>query len=54
MPFHRKSDLAFNITDIENFLIFPTVISTPRYDKRFRSYNFLKLIGLLEFCPGQI
>jgi hypothetical protein len=49
MPFQPKSDLAFNRTDIENFLIFPTVISTPRYDKRFRSYDFLKLTWLLEF-----
>jgi hypothetical protein len=34
--------------------IFPTVICTPRYDKRFRSYAILKSAGQLEFCSEQI
>jgi hypothetical protein len=49
MPFQPESDLELNIKDLENFPIFPMVISTPRYDKRFRSYDFLKLTGLLRF-----
>jgi hypothetical protein len=49
MPFQPESDLEVNIKDLENFPIFPTVISTPRYDKGVRSYDFLKLIRLLRF-----
>jgi hypothetical protein len=40
MPIGPESDFEFNRKDIENFLIFPTVISTPRCDKRFRSCLF--------------
>jgi hypothetical protein len=29
---------------------FPTIIYTPLYDKRFRSYDSLKSTGLLKFC----
>jgi hypothetical protein len=54
MPFQPESDVELNIKDIENFLIFTMVISTPRYDKRFRSYDLLKLIGLLNLCADQI
>jgi hypothetical protein len=54
MPFQLESDLELNREDIEKFFIIPMVISTPRYDKRFRSYDFLKLTGLLKFCPDQI
>jgi hypothetical protein len=54
MPFHPDSDLDLNRKDIENFLILKMVISTPRYDKRFRSYDFLKLTGLLRFWADQI
>jgi hypothetical protein len=38
---------------IEYFLIFPMVNCMPRYNKRFRSYNFLESIELLKFCSGQ-
>jgi hypothetical protein len=48
-----ESDQDLNTIVIEYFLIFPTVTCTPRYDKRFRSYDFLKLTGLLKFCPTQ-
>jgi hypothetical protein len=54
MPFPPESGLGLNIKYIENFLIFPMVISTPRYDKQFRSYDFLKLTGLLRFYADQI
>jgi hypothetical protein len=54
VPFKLESDLEINIKDIDNFLIFPTVISTPRYDKWFRSYDFLKLTRLLRFWADQI
>jgi hypothetical protein len=54
MSFQPESDLELNRKDIDNYLIFPTVISTLRYDKRFRSYNFLKLTGLLRFWADQI
>jgi hypothetical protein len=35
--------MELNIQDIEKFLIFPTVICTPQYDNRFRSYNVLNI-----------
>jgi hypothetical protein len=54
MPFQPESDLDLNRKDIENFLILPTVIRTPRYDKRFRSYDFLKVTRLLRFWADQI
>jgi hypothetical protein len=54
MPFKPDSDLDLNIKDIDNFLIFPTVISTPRYNKRFMSYDFLNLTRLLKFWGDQI
>jgi hypothetical protein len=53
MPLQPESDLDLNRKDIDKFLIFPTVICTPRYDKRFRSYDFLKLTGLLKLRSGQ-
>jgi hypothetical protein len=53
MPLQPESDLELNLKDIEKFLIFPMVICTPRYVKWFRSFYFLKSIGLLKFCPGQ-
>jgi hypothetical protein len=40
MPFQLESDVDLNRKDIENFLILPMVISTPRYGKQFRSYDF--------------
>jgi hypothetical protein len=40
--------------DLENFPISPTVIGTPRYDKRLESYNFLKSDRLLKFWADQI
>jgi hypothetical protein len=49
MLFQPESDLELNRKYIENFLIFLTVISTSQYDKRFRSYDFLKLTGLIRF-----
>jgi hypothetical protein len=54
MPFQQESDLELNRKDIDNFLIFPMVISTPRYDKQFRSYDFLKLTRQLRFWADQI
>jgi hypothetical protein len=53
MPFQLESDLELNRKDLENFPIFPMVIITPQYDKRFRSYDFLKLTGLLRFWADQ-
>jgi hypothetical protein len=43
MPFQPESDLELNRKDIENFLLFPTVIITPRYDQRFRSHDFFEV-----------
>jgi hypothetical protein len=40
--------MELNIKDLENFPMSPTFISTPQYDKRFESYNFLKPAGLLK------
>jgi hypothetical protein len=54
MPFQLESDPELNRKDIENFVILPTVISTPGYDKRFRNYDFLKLAGLLRFWADLI
>jgi hypothetical protein len=54
MPFQPESELELNRKDLENFLICPMVISTPRYDKRFESYDFLNLNGLLKFWADQI
>jgi hypothetical protein len=48
-----ESDLELRRKDIEKFLIFPMAICTPLYDKWFRSYGFLMLIGLQKLCPGQ-
>jgi hypothetical protein len=45
--------LELNRKDIEKFLIFPMVICTPSYDKRFRSYGFLMSTGLQKLYPGQ-
>jgi hypothetical protein len=53
-PFQPESGLKLNLKDLENFLIFPTVIKKPRYDKRFESYDFLKSAGLLKFWADQI
>jgi hypothetical protein len=49
MPMQSKSDLDINRKDIDKFLIFPTVICTPQYDKRFKSYAIFKSTGLLKF-----
>jgi hypothetical protein len=46
--------MEHNRKDLENFPISPTVISTPRYNKQFESYGFLKLAGLLKFWADQI
>jgi hypothetical protein len=54
MPFQPESEMELNRKDLENFCISPTVISTPRYDKRFESYNLLKSAGLLKFWADQI
>jgi hypothetical protein len=54
MPLLPESDLELNWKDIEKFLIFLTVICTPRYDKLFRSYEILKWAGLLELWADQI
>jgi hypothetical protein len=54
MPFQPESELELNIKDLENLSIDPTVISTPRYDKWFESYDFLKSAGLLKFWADQI
>jgi hypothetical protein len=35
--------LGINIKDVDKFLSFPTVIYTPCYDKRFKSYDFLNM-----------
>jgi hypothetical protein len=32
-----------NTRVVEHFLIFPTVICTPQYDKRSKSYEFLSI-----------
>jgi hypothetical protein len=53
MPLQQESDLELDRKDIENLLILPMVICTPRYDKQFRSCDFLKSTRLLKFCPGQ-
>jgi hypothetical protein len=49
MPFQPESEMELNRKDLENFPISLTVIGTPRYDKRFESYDFLKSNGLLKF-----
>jgi hypothetical protein len=54
MPLQPESELELNRKDLENFLVFSMVISTPRYDKRFESYDFLKLAGQLRFWADQI
>jgi hypothetical protein len=54
MSFQLEYEIELNQKDLENFLIFPTVISTPRYNKRFESYDFLKSVGLLKFWADQI
>jgi hypothetical protein len=54
MPLQPESELELNRKDLENLPISPTVISTPRYDKRFESYDFSKSLGLLNFWAGQI
>jgi hypothetical protein len=54
MPFQPESEMEFNRKDLENFPISPMVISTPRYDKRFESYGFLKSAELLKFWADQI
>jgi hypothetical protein len=54
MPFRPESELVLNRKDLEDLSISPTVISTHRYDKRFESYDFLKLAGLLKFWADQI
>jgi hypothetical protein len=53
MPLYPESDLDLNKTDIDKFLIFLTVICTPRYDKWLRIYDFLNLTGPLKFYIGQ-
>jgi hypothetical protein len=40
MPFQLEYEMELNRKDLENFSVSPTVISTPRYDKRFESYDF--------------
>jgi hypothetical protein len=54
MPMQPESDVDLNRKGIDKFLIFPTVICTPWYDKRFRGYAILKSIGLLNFWADQI
>jgi hypothetical protein len=44
-----ETDEEYNTSVIEYFFLFPTVISTPRYDTWFRSYAILKSAGLLKF-----
>jgi hypothetical protein len=53
MPFQPESGLELNRKGLEKFLISPTVISTPRYDKRFESYELLKSAGLPKFWADQ-
>jgi hypothetical protein len=48
MSFQPESEMELNRKDLQNFPISPTVISTPRYDKRFESYDFLKPDGVLK------
>jgi hypothetical protein len=43
-----ESDQVINTSIIEYFIIFPLVICTPQYSKRFRSYEILKSVRLLE------
>jgi hypothetical protein len=43
MPMQPESDLIFNRKDIEKFLVFPTVIHTPWYNKWSKSYEFLNI-----------
>jgi hypothetical protein len=54
MPFQPESGLELNRKGLEKFPISPTVISTPWYDKRFESYDFLKSAGLSKFWADQI
>jgi hypothetical protein len=54
MPMQPEYDLDLNIKVIEKFLIFPTVICTPPYNKWFRSNAILKSTRLLNFWAGQI
>jgi hypothetical protein len=42
-PFCRKYDHDPNTIVIEDSFLFPTVIYTPRYDKRSKSYEFLNI-----------
>jgi hypothetical protein len=51
--FYREFDHELNTRVIEYFLLFPTVTCTPRYDERFRCYDFWKLTGSLKFCSRQ-
>jgi hypothetical protein len=53
MPLQPESDPELNIKNIEKFLIFLIVICTLQYNKRSRSYDFLKLTELLKPCSGQ-
>jgi hypothetical protein len=54
MHFQPESEMELNRKDLENLPISPTVISTPWYDKRFASYDFLKSARLLKFWADQI
>jgi hypothetical protein len=46
-----KSDLEPDTRVVEHFLIFPTVIYTPRYDKRSKSYEFLNISqAIVSLC----
>jgi hypothetical protein len=53
MPLQPESDPELNIKNIEKFLIFLIVICTLQYNKRSRSYDFLKLTELLKPRSGQ-
>jgi hypothetical protein len=53
MPILPEYGLELNRKDLENFPISPTVIITPRYDKQFESYDFLKSAGLPKFWADQ-
>jgi hypothetical protein len=48
MPVQPESGLELDRKGLEKFPISPTVIITPRYDKQFESYDFLKPAGLLK------
>jgi hypothetical protein len=49
-----KSVLEPNTGVVEHFLIFPTVIFMPWYNKLFGSYDFWKSTRLLKFCSEHI